>query len=129
MLARLDLSVSLPRRMTRYDTVIEEDTVYVGSDDGPIEVGPLDDIVETVGGPAWTIRYTTAEKERYPEMMTDDEGLVVDVVDMLNAMTHSERFAETLAAQPLSVPDSDTISPRAGLFVGKLLENLENGVA
>lgn len=115
--------------MTRYDTVIEDDTVYVGSDDGPIEVGSLADIVETVGGPAWTITYTSAEKERYPEMMTDDEGMVVDVVDMLNAMTHSQRFVETLAAQPLTVPESDTVSPRAGLFVGKLLENLENGVA
>jgi hypothetical protein len=61
-------------------------------------------------------------------METDDEGLVVDVVDILNAMTHSERFIETLAAQPMAVPESDTLSPRAGLFVGKLLENLENGV-
>lgn len=115
--------------MTRYDTVVEEGTVYVGSDDGPIEVGPLDDIVSAVGGPAWTITYSAAEKEHYPGMDTSDEGLVVDVVDMLNAMTHSERFVETLAAHPTAVPDEDTISPRAGLFVGKLLENLEHGVA
>jgi hypothetical protein len=115
--------------MTRYDTFVEDDTVYVGSDDGPIPIGPLVDIVETVGGPAWKITYTAAEKRRYPDMETDDEGLVVDVVDMLNAMTHSEQFVETLAAHPTTVPEADTISPRAGLFVGKLLENLETGVS
>ncbi|MDS0258910.1 hypothetical protein NDI56_05830 [Haloarcula sp. S1CR25-12] len=115
--------------MARYDTFVEGDTVYVGSTDGPLPVGPLDDIVTAVGGPAWTISYAERQKERYPNMDTSDEGLVVDVVDMLSAMTHSEQFVETLAAHPTTVPAEDTISPRTGLFVGKLLENLENGVA
>ena len=128
MVAHHTESEAIPWLMTRYDTFVEDDTVYVGSDDGPLPVGPLADIVGTVGGPAWTIRYSEGQKQRYPDMETDDEGLVVDVVDILNAMTHSERFIETLAAQPMTVPESDTLSPRAGLFVGKLLENLENGV-
>ncbi|WP_135302976.1 hypothetical protein [Haloarcula amylovorans] len=115
--------------MTRYDTFVEDGTVFVGSDDGPIEVAPLSAVVDAVGGPAWTISYSDAEKARHPEMNVDDEGLVVDVVDMLNAMTHGERFVATLAAHPTTVPEEDTISPRAGLFVGKLLENLENGVS
>lgn len=115
--------------MARYDTFVEDGTVYVGSADGAIEVATVGQIVEAVGGPAWTIAYTDAEKERYPTMDTSDEGMVVDVVDMLNAMTHGEQFVATLEAQPTDVQDEDTISPRAGLFVGKLLENLENGVA
>jgi hypothetical protein len=115
--------------MTRYDTFVEDDTVYVGSSDGPITIGSLDDIVDAVGGPAWEITYSESQKQRYPDLETDDEGLVVDVVDMLNAMTHSEQFVETLSAHPTTVPEEDTISPRAGLFVGKLLENLETGVS
>jgi len=115
--------------MARFDTFVEGDIVYVGTPDGQLPVGPLDDVVEAVGGPAWTITYPEHQKERYPEMDTADEGLVVDVVDMLSAMTHSERFVETLAAHPTTVPSEDTISPRAGLLVGKLLENLENGVS
>ncbi|MFC7027940.1 hypothetical protein ACFQJ5_10600 [Halomicroarcula sp. GCM10025324] len=115
--------------MARYETFVEDGVVYVGSSDGPVEVAPLEDVVEAVGGPAWTIRYTEAEKERYPEMDTSDEGLVVDVVDMLNAMTHGEQFVRTLAAHPTAVQTDDSISPRAGLLVGKLLENLENGVS
>jgi len=115
--------------MARYGTFVEDDTVYVGTPDGQLAVGPLADIVAAVGGPAWTITYSESQKEQYPQMDTSDEGLIVDVVDMLSAMTHSEQFVETLAAHPTSVPEADTISPRAGLFVGKLLENLENGVS
>ena len=115
--------------MTRYETFVEDDIVHVGTPDGRLAVAPLPEIVDAVGGPAWTIAYAESQRERYPHMDTSDEGLVVDVVDMLSAMTHSEQFVETLAAHPRTTPDADTISPRAGLFVGKLLENLENGVS
>ncbi|MFC6973440.1 hypothetical protein ACFQL1_19890 [Halomicroarcula sp. GCM10025709] len=114
--------------MTRYETVVENGSVSVGTPDGRIEIAPLDDIVAAVGGPAWTIEYTEAYREQFPGVDTSDEGLTVDVVDMLQAMTHSEQFVRTLAAQPTAVPPDDVLSPRAGLFVGKLLENLEHGV-
>jgi len=113
--------------MARYETFIEEGTIYVGSDDGPIEVGDLAEAIEVVGGPSWTITYSEEFKQRHPDADTSDEGLTVDVADMINAMTHSERFVETLAAQPAE-GDGD-ISPRLGLFVGKLLENLDDGVS
>jgi len=115
--------------MARYETYVEDGTVYVGTDGEPLEVGSLDSAIEAIGGPSWTIRYSAETKERHSEMDTSDEGLTVDVVDMLHAMTHSERFVETLAAQPAEPADGDDISPRLGLFVGKLLENLESGVA
>jgi hypothetical protein len=116
--------------MTRYPTFVEDGTVYVGLEDDRLEIGPVDDIVEMVGGPAWTITYSEAQKRRRPEMDTSDEGLTVDVVDMLQTMTHGKRFVQTLQAHPASgaTDAEDAISPRLGLFVGKLLENLENGV-
>ena len=114
--------------MARFETHVQDDTVYVGTPDGPLEVGSLEDVLDVVGGPAWTIRYSEAATERHPGMDTSDEGLVVDVVDMMQAMTHSERFVETLAAQPAEPTGEDDISPRLGLFAGKLLENLESGV-
>jgi hypothetical protein len=115
--------------MARYGTVVEDGTVYVGTAEGPIEIAPLEDVVTAVGGPAWTIEYSDAYREQFPGVDTSDEGLTVDVVDMLQAMTHSEQFVRTLAAHPTTVPPDDALSPRAGLFVGKLLENLEHGVA
>lgn len=116
--------------VTRYETIVEDGVVSVATGDGVLEVGDLDSVVEAVGGPAWTITYTDAEKRRYPEMDTSDEGLTVDVVDILHAMTHGEQFVETLRACPRDPPerDDDALSPRAGLFVGKLLTNLENGI-
>jgi len=113
--------------MARYETFIEDETIYVGSPDGPIEVGPLADAIEVVGGPSWTITYADEFKQRHPDADTSDEGLTVDVADMINAMTHSEQFVDTLAAQPAA--GADDISPRLGLFVGKLLENLDDGVS
>jgi len=44
-------------------------------------------------------------------------------------MTHSEQFVEALQAQPAETAAEGDISPRLGLFVGKLLENLDSGVA
>jgi len=115
--------------MTRYDTHVEDGTVYVGTDDGLLEVGQVDAVLAVVGGPSWRITYSEEERQRHPGVDTSDEGLVVDVVDMMQAMTHSERFVETLAAQPAHPQGEDEVSPRLGLFVGKLLENLEGGVA
>jgi len=114
--------------MTRYETTIEDDTIYVGTSNGPLEVGSVDAALDVVGGPSWTITYSDEQKERHPAMDTSDEGLTVDVEDMMRAMTHSERFVGTLAAQPTDTPDDEDVSPRLGLFVGKLLENLESGV-
>ena len=114
--------------MSRYDTIVEDDTIYVGTSNGPLEVGSVTDALSVVGGPSWTITYSTEAKDRHPEMDTSDEGLVVDVVDMLQAMTHSERFVATMAAYPAESGDERELSPRAGMFVGKLIENLENGV-
>ncbi len=114
--------------MDRYETYVENGTIYVGTGDGSLEVGPLADVLSTVGGHSWTITYSEELVERHPGMDTSDEGLTVDVVDMIHAMTHSGRFVETLAAQPAEPTTGDDISPRLGLFVGKLLENLESGV-
>lgn len=147
--------------MARAGTRVEDGTVYVLAGERRIEVGDLATIVDLVGGPAWTITYTEAEKER-PELDTADEGLTVDVVDTIEAMTFDESFVETLAAQPAAAPaagpaaaeseaavadpasetppadqspdapesrtDTETLSPRLGLFVGRLLENLEYGL-
>lgn len=114
--------------MARYETTIEDGTIYVGTADGALEIGSVEEAVDVVGGSSWTITYSEEQRERHPDLDTSDEGLTVDVVDMMRAMTHSERFVETLAAQPADPSAQQEISPRLGLFVGKLLENLESGL-
>lgn len=132
--------------MPRYETAIEDGTIYVEADVGRIEIGDLETVLAVVGGPAWTIEYSDWEKEYYDDLDTSDEGLTIDVVDTINAMTMDEGFVEALKAQPRQTPaveaDSDVgsnadtygpastaresqLSPRLGLFVGRLMENLE----
>ncbi len=115
--------------MARYGTFVEDGVIYVGTADGPLEVGPLSDALDAVGGHSWTISYAEEVTKRHPDLDTSDEGLIIDVVDSIHAMTHSDRFVDTLAAQPTAASSADELSPRLGLFVGKLLENLETGVS
>lgn len=122
-------------RGVRYGTVVEDSEVYVQTSDGLLRVAEMDAVVAAAGGPAWTISYSDWERERY-DLDTSDEGLTVSVVDITAAMEHGERFVETLAAMPATgapcgdaEAGEDGLSPRAGLFVGKLLENLQSGVA
>jgi len=92
-------------------------------------VGDADRIVELVGGPAWTIEYSNRQKRRYPDLDTSDEGLTVDVLDVLLASTHDAAFVEMLRAQPTDPADgADGVPPRVGLFVGRLLSNLQYGI-
>lgn len=117
------------RRM-RYGTTIRDGRVFVSRPDGTdaFEVGPVDDVLAVVGGPAWTIEYGDWHRRRYPDLDTDDEGLVVDVVDVMAATTHDSAFVETLRALPASPTDAD-VSPRLGLFAGKLVGELQTGLA
>ncbi|WP_248517462.1 hypothetical protein [Salinarchaeum laminariae] len=114
--------------MVRYETVVEDGVVYVATGEERLAVGDLETIVDLVGGRAWTVEYSDREKQAHPKLNTADEGLTVDVVDTINAMTFGEPFVETLAAQPSDAAGEEGVSPRLGLFVGRLLENLEYGL-
>jgi len=112
-----------------YATRVQDGVVYVETPDGAIRVGPLEEVIALVGGPAWTIEYPERVCERYPDVDTSDEGLVVDVADVTASMTHPESFVRTLRALPDEpTTDGEEVSPRVGLFVGRLLENLQFGL-
>jgi hypothetical protein len=113
---------------SRFATVVQEGRVRVQTPDGLLSVADFDAVTEAVGGPAWTIEYSDWHRERYPDLDSSDEGLTVDVRDMVEAMEHDERFVTTLRALPATPAPEGELSPRAGLFVGKLLENLQSGV-
>jgi len=106
---------------------VTDGRVYVEGPEGPVAVGALSEIVAAVGGPAWEITYSDWERKRYRNLDTGDEGLVVDVGDVVRAMEHDAGFARALAACPAET-EGDDLSPRAGLFVGRLLDQLQSGL-
>ena len=113
----------------RYGTSVRDGTVYVASREGDLPVGPYDAVVRSVGGPSWTISYSPWVRERYPDLATDDEGITLDVRDFVESLTLDEGFVESLAACPdWSVNEEDPLSPRLGLFVGRLFQRLERGL-
>jgi hypothetical protein len=113
----------------RYGTTVEDGTVYVDTPDRRVPVGEVERVLDHVGGSAWRVEYPQEQKRRYPDLDTSDEGLVVDVVDVINAMTLDRSFVETLAAQPDRTHGAgDTMPPRLGMFVGRLMSDLQYGV-
>lgn len=118
----------MSRTAVRAETVIADGQVYVRTVDGRLRVGALEDIVALVGGPAWEITYTERQRRRYPDLDTSDEGLVVDVVDIVNAMVLEEGFVDALATLPADPVREADVAPRTGLFVGRLLGHLETGL-
>lgn len=114
----------------RFGTFVRDGVVYVEGPDGAVEVGPLDRVVELVGGPAWTVQYSDWHRRRYPDLDTADEGLVLDVGDAVRALTHDPAFVAELRALPADrTDDGDEVAPRVGLFVGRLLGDLQTGVS
>lgn len=114
--------------MTRYQTEVKNGVVAVYSDSDELEIGEVETILDIIGGPSWTIRYSDWEKQQYPDLDMSDEGLTIDIIDTIHAMTFDESFVKTLRAQPGETSDPDAISPRMGLFIGRLVENLTYGV-
>ena len=116
-------------RGARHRTVVEDGHVAVATAEGRLHVGRVETVVGLLGGPAWTITYSETQKRRYPDLDTDDEGLTVDVVDMINNMSVDAGFVESLRVLPDEPVEDRAVSPREGLFVGRLLDELETGLA
>lgn len=88
--------------MERYATTIEDGTVYIEGDDGPIEVGSLADIFDIVGSETYTIEYDQQKATAYDWLGTDDEGaLSFDVRETIEEMTYPGEFVDTLREKPL----------------------------
>jgi hypothetical protein len=114
--------------VSRYRTRLQDGVVYIGGGKDALWVGELTDILALVGGPAWTITYSERQKHRYPDLDTADEGLTIDIVDFINDMQVEASFCDILARLPTQKQHQDGVSPRTGLFTGRLLEELETGL-
>ncbi|MFB6171732.1 MAG: hypothetical protein ABEJ23_04310 [Haloarculaceae archaeon] len=111
----------------RYGTDVDGGRVYVQTPDGDLLVGRVGAVLALVGGPAWTIEYSEWHRSR-PDFDTDDEGVTVDVVDAIAALEFDRSFVEALAALPAEPRGDDAVSPRLGLFVGRLMGSLQTGL-
>jgi hypothetical protein len=116
-------------RAGHYETVVADGQIAVVTTEGELHVGRVETVIGLLGGPAYTISYSETQKRRYPDLDTDDEGLTVDVVDIINNMRLERTFVASLRVLPDEPVEDRRVSPREGLFVGRLLNELETGLA
>lgn len=110
----------------RYDTSIEDGTIYVEADLGRVEIGPVSDIIQRFGD-TYVIEYDDWEKERY-DVSFADEGIEMDVRQTIESMTHSERIVKLLKEKPLNHDESTFDgSLRMAMFFGMVNDALQNG--
>jgi hypothetical protein len=111
----------------RYETHIEDGTVYVDADIGRVEVGPYQDLINRFGE-EYEIEYSDWEKERY-NVSFADEGMTIQLRETVEALTHSEDVVEWLREKPTE-PKPDGFFDgglRMALFAGFVSEALDNG--
>lgn len=98
----------------RFETRIDDGMVYVESRDDWIEVGPLDDIVESIGGETYVIEYESFDTAQVDWLDTDDGRLEIDVRDTIEEYAYQGEFVQAIADVPPD-PEADT-SQRPELF-------------
>ncbi|WP_435320926.1 hypothetical protein [Haloarchaeobius sp. TZWSO28] len=91
---------------TRYRTRTEDGQFAVGDGDNWLEIGPMDGIVELLGGETYTLEYTD-EQAASAWLDTDESNTItVDVRETLEEMTFNEDFVTNLSTTPLEEGES-----------------------
>jgi len=111
----------------RYETHIEDGTVYVDADIGRVEVGSYEDLIKRFGE-EYEIEYRDWEKERY-DVSFADEGMTVKLRQTVEAMTHSEDAVQWLREKSTEAQHNGFFDGgrRMALFAGFVSEALDNG--
>lgn len=108
--------------MERYETRIDDGTLYVEVGDDDLEIGRLEDVYELVGGESYTIEYD--EKAQATSWIdTDDDGtFTFDVRETLADMDYNETIVEKLASKPVDATNADGYPVRTATFAQLMME-------
>lgn len=86
--------------MERYDTRIEDDTLYLESGEGDLEIGPMAVITERLGE-TYTIEYDE-KAQAVGWLQTDEDGTITfDVRETIEAYHFDEKFARKIAGESI----------------------------
>ncbi|NLV10221.1 hypothetical protein ACAH01_11120 [Halomicrobium sp. HM KBTZ05] len=108
--------------MERYDTRIDDDTLFVEVGDDDLEIGRLDDIYDLVGGETYTIEYSE-KAQAAAWLTTDDDGtFTFDVRETLADMDYNETIVEKLASKPVDATNTDGYPVRTATFAQLMME-------
>lgn len=111
--------------MERYATFVDDGSVYVETDDGPLEIGSVDAIRELVGGDSYDIVYEEEYARTVDWLDLDEQDtMTIDVMDTIADMDYPEPFVGKLRERTLS--DGGEPSERTTYFVEVMTEIWDN---
>jgi len=107
--------------MERFQTRIDDGTLYVEGEDGWLEVGAMDDIVDIVGGETYTLEYDERQ-QAVSWLDTDDEGRITfDVRETIDDISFDREFVTNLANADLEA-DPGGYPRRTSFFAEMMIE-------
>lgn len=87
--------------MKRYDTRINDGTLYIEDDEDDLEIGTMDDICEILGGESYTIEYNE-EAQAAGWLQTDEDGTITfDIPETIDELDYDKTFVQKMVAQPI----------------------------
>ena len=83
--------------MKRYGTVVEGGRLYVETDEDPIEIGAVDEIVERTGGGTYEVHYDEDHARTVEWLdLDEDDAISIDVMETVTGMDYPKPFVKRL---------------------------------
>ena len=115
--------------VTRYETKVEDGTYYLESPDGWLEIGPMDALVDLLGGEEYTLEYTQEQASASWLNTDDDATITVDVRETLESMSFTDDVVSNVANCSLDREGEQGYPIRTEVFAdlfGTILETKGN---
>lgn len=100
-----------------FSATVEGDILYLENADNRVEIGPMDAIVDLMGGETYTLEYTTEQAGVSWLPTEDDPTITLDVRQELADWRYSEELVTNVEKSPLDEPGESGYSQRAEVFV------------
>lgn len=100
----------------RYVARIDAGTFYLVREGERIEVGPMDAIVDHVGGESYTLEYTPRQGAVSWLATDDDDTITLDVRQELAEWEYTEPFVEEVKRSPLAEEAGESSRVRTRVF-------------
>jgi DNA-dependent RNA polymerase auxiliary subunit epsilon len=108
--------------MQRYDTRIDDGTLYIEVGEEDMEMGSMDDVCEILGGETYTLEYDE-KAQAAGWLQTEDDGTITfDVRETIDDVDYNETFVEKMAEEPLDRETPDGYPVRTAAFADLMAE-------
>lgn len=101
----------------RYGAKVENATLYLERDQGWVEVGPMDAVVDAIGGETYTLEYTDRQSAAAWLSTDEDDTITLDVREELEDWAYTEELVSNVAESPLNETSESGHPVRTEVFV------------